>query len=429
MTSEQSRKDHYAAHSGVEGSQLKGLFLGAGASCELGMPLVWELTAELKHHITPERLRQINAAAIPRGFSFPDDVIEDAISMMSRSDVHYEHLLGYLEVQRVRARNLHQDYYGLNEWFTELVYRALYLRHKQRLLKIIPGLRFIDGIATLAEENKPLWVFTTNHDVVVDCLAAALKIPISYGFLGSKSFPRRDAAGTIVGSLHAQMLSKDDIDNGRYTFFGPGTKGINVIKIHGGLETFRFNDSESEVLRLLPFDDTPAGPILSLISANEEVYHPQARLSGVSATNQIAYADEVGELQFLRRTLLAGTFKYDERHPQVLPRMFLPLFRDSIIYVSHLVCIGYSFGDDHIDEIMRGWLEVTKQRRLEIVSPSAAVPSTLKHIAPQVSVVHQKWMAYLEPLSPRPLTLDERALKAGLEAMHKTLSEDFNTTR
>lgn len=408
--------------------RLKGLFLGAGASCELGMPLVRELTAELKHHITPELLREINAAAKPRGFSFPDDVIEDAISMMSQPGVHYENLLGYLEVQSVRERDRRQDYHGLGQWFTEHVYKALYLRHKQRLLKIIPGLRFMDGIATLAEENKPLWVFTTNHDVVVDCLAAALNIPISYGFLGSKSFPRRDAKGTIVGSLYAQMLSKGDIDNGRHTYFGPGVKGINVIKIHGGLETFRFSDSESEVLRLLPFDDTPAGPILSLISANEEVYHPKARLSGVSATNQIAYADETGELQFLHRTLLAGTFKYDERHPQVLPSMFLPLFRDNINYVSHLVCIGYGFGDDHVNKIIREWLEFTKVRHLEIVSPSAVVPSTLKHVGPQVSVMAQKVMAYLEPLSPRPLTIEERALKAGLEVMHKTLSEQFNTT-
>jgi hypothetical protein len=37
-----------------------GLFLGAGASFELGMPLVWGLTAELKAWLTPAKLRELN---------------------------------------------------------------------------------------------------------------------------------------------------------------------------------------------------------------------------------------------------------------------------------------------------------------------------------------------------------------------------------
>ena len=32
-----------------------GLFLGAGAYYEVGMPLVWELTSELKAWLTPDR--------------------------------------------------------------------------------------------------------------------------------------------------------------------------------------------------------------------------------------------------------------------------------------------------------------------------------------------------------------------------------------
>lgn len=45
------------------GDFLKGLFFGPGASRELGMPLVWELTAELRHHITPSVLRTVSQMA------------------------------------------------------------------------------------------------------------------------------------------------------------------------------------------------------------------------------------------------------------------------------------------------------------------------------------------------------------------------------
>jgi hypothetical protein len=38
-----------------------GLFLGAGASFELGMPLVWHLTEELRGYLTPDNVRELNA--------------------------------------------------------------------------------------------------------------------------------------------------------------------------------------------------------------------------------------------------------------------------------------------------------------------------------------------------------------------------------
>jgi hypothetical protein len=39
---------------------LTGLFLGAGASYEAGMPLVWELTAEIRNWLTADKLRELN---------------------------------------------------------------------------------------------------------------------------------------------------------------------------------------------------------------------------------------------------------------------------------------------------------------------------------------------------------------------------------
>ena len=38
-----------------------GLLLGAGASYDLGMPLVQELTAELKRWLTPNKLEELNS--------------------------------------------------------------------------------------------------------------------------------------------------------------------------------------------------------------------------------------------------------------------------------------------------------------------------------------------------------------------------------
>ena len=89
-------------------------------------------------------------------------------------------------------------------------------------------------------------------------------------------------------------------------------------------------------MRLLPLDDMPGGPILFLIAADEQLYYPAARAAGEHITNEIAYAGERGELQLIRRSILAGAYKFDERHPQVLPAVLLPMFKGRRNYVSYL---------------------------------------------------------------------------------------------
>jgi hypothetical protein len=107
---------------------LTGLFLGAGASYEAGMPLVWELTAEIKNWLTAEKMRKLNAGWRIQVGGYSDSVVDDLISILERPAVHYEGVLGYMEVQFRRQRALQQEYHGLYSWLTELVYYLLYHR-------------------------------------------------------------------------------------------------------------------------------------------------------------------------------------------------------------------------------------------------------------------------------------------------------------
>ena len=145
---------------------------------------------------------------------------------------------------------------------------------------------------------------------------------------------------------------------------------------------FAFRDGK-DLLIILPLGDTVDGPLQALRATNEELrYWPPLP---VGATNEIIYADHAGEMQFLRRSLLAGAFKFDSRHPQVLPPRFLEHFRSYLNRIQTLVCIGYGFGDDHINKIVREWLDFSQERRLVIVGPDAdSVPPTLLHVVAQV---------------------------------------------
>ena len=375
--------------------KLTGLFLGAGASYEIGMPLVQGLTKEICNWLTPEKLRSLNLSWRSQGRGYQDRILDDFISVLQRPVQHYESLLGYLEVQFNRSSPDSQEYHALYSWLVDLVYHLLYWRHINNVDFIKRNSAYYDGISSFVDANSPLWIFSLNHDVIIECLCSKHGIPLNAGFTNEiVHLPRKNNQCTIIGKLKAEVLPGQHLESSAMPFFAHGVRGVNLLKIHGGLDIFTFRDGK-DLLRLLPVEDDIDGPIEALRSANQElVYRPDVP---IRATNEIAYADGTGELQFLRRSLLAGAFKFNSRRPQVLPTQLLQHFRSYINNVSKLVCVGYAFSDSHINGIMREWLEFDHARRLEIVDPSVSVvPNPFLHIASQVTLQKYTTTDYLD---------------------------------
>lgn len=113
---------------------LTGLLIGAGASYEIGLPLVGELTTELKAWLSPAKLRALNTGWRAQGGGYTDAVIEDVARMLALPNLHYESILGYLETQYRRQYKFQQEYHGLYSWLVEMVYHILCLRHTQRII-------------------------------------------------------------------------------------------------------------------------------------------------------------------------------------------------------------------------------------------------------------------------------------------------------
>jgi hypothetical protein len=391
-----------------------GLLLGAGASFESGMPLVWDLTAEIKAWLTPEKLRELNTGWRAQGTGDPDTVIESLIASILNQTMHYERILGSLEVQFKRASDLRQAYYGLYGWLVELVYYLLYYRHVQNEAFITRTIRYLEGIVGLAHENTPLWIFSLNHDLIVECIAAHYGIRLDCGFSGANALPLRDKRGERIGQLPVQSLGGDRINASGLDFRNFSESGINLIKIHGALDVFTFNGCR-DFIKLAPTGSGVRGVLQSLRAANENLLYADSHfLSGkAKIINEIAYADEAGVMQFLRRTLLAGAFKFEEHSTQVLPHAILKQFQACLLRVSRLVCIGYGCGDSHINQVLRDWLEFSGNRQLELVAPGMKLcPSFLGHVASQVTLVDAYATDYLERYALSPLSLSERAHKA-----------------
>ena len=374
-----------------------GLLLGAGASYEIGMPLAQELTDELKNWLTPAKLRSLNDGWREQGLGHSDRAIDGLADILLREDMTYEHIIGHLQVEQARENS--QEHHGLIVFLLEMLYHLLEQRHVLNVSFIARAIRNLDGLRRFAEMHKPLWVLSLNHDLIVECFSAYSGVPLKCGYDEERvRLPRRDATGTEVGDVEALVMRREQLREHRLPFFEAGNFGINLLKIHGSLDEFAFNDGE-DLLKLAPAEASVDGALTALGALNREVRYVDPGWPGgvVRGANEIIYEDTEGEMQFLRRSLLGGVFKFQRQHPQTVPEELLSYFVSTLNQLSTLICIGYGFGDTHVNQAIREWLERTAERKLTIVDPMIrGVPDSLLHLSPQITLEAMKATDYLD---------------------------------
>jgi len=104
------------------------LLLGAGASYELGMPLVWDITRHLRGFYNPRHLRLLNTHWTSGGGGYVDEVVASTAALLERGDMHYEHVLGYLQTEHRRLghdRDEGNRFHGMYLRLVESVYALL----------------------------------------------------------------------------------------------------------------------------------------------------------------------------------------------------------------------------------------------------------------------------------------------------------------
>jgi hypothetical protein len=351
-------------------------------------------------------LRRLNATWRARGFGHPDEVIEDVAARLAPETFDYEALLKHLEAQYLEdAREGHAGaYHGLYAWLAQLVYQMLYRRQVERRDSYREGLQYFEGLAHLAKANRPLWIFSLNHDVLVECIAALFGIEVSGGFSQRRvALPCRNAAGQPIAALSATLLTDGEMASGQLGFFKTGWPGINLLKLHGGLDVFSVGDGR-DLIRLLPNEDTFDAIIDALQIANEGLLDANIVSSlvpdALAVMNQIPYIDAQDQPQVLGRTLLASAARLTDPYPQLMQRRWLEYFRASLAQIERLVAIGYSMSDGDVDEIVHEWLQASPAHRLEIVAPGIAqVPAFLQPLSAQVELVPASATIYLERMS------------------------------
>jgi len=367
------------------------------------MPLRSEINAELLTWLSPASLRRLNATWRSRGAGHPDEVIEDVARFFTEDELDYEALLDHLESRYLDdARpGFAESYHAMYAYLAQIVSQLLYRRQVEHRDSYREGLQYFEGIVPLARNNRPLWIFSLNHDVLIECIAALFGIEINCGFSQRTiSLPCRNDDGKTIATLQAETLTDAEMASGKLPFCVPGWPGINLLKLHGALDVFVLGDSR-DLIRLKPHDETFDAIIDALQIANEGLLTPTltTRLAPdpLAITNQIPYIDRNGQPRLLGRTLRASAARLTDPFPQLIQRRRLEYFRGSLTKVDRLVAIGYGMGDVEVNEIVREWLESARHRRLEIVVPGAQqVSPFLQRLADQVELSPASATTYLE---------------------------------
>lgn len=384
---------------------MQGLFLGAGASYELGMPLVWELTEVLKRDHVPETIRNMQHYQ-PAGsdMHWSEESVEQLISLLLDKDLHYEAVIGAIEVEAQRRLGPQESFERIRQHLVDMVSRYLVEQHSHEKKFTTIGMKYTEGLLKLIENNKPLNIFSLNHDVMVEEICTHLKKPIKAGFHRNINYWSSAFLGASF-KFPFEVLTQNDIEAGNFDFLKPGEEGVNLYKLHGALDTFLFNSCK-DFVRFYPKEIRGESHIdmLAELDYENQSLETQARIRTIQ---MLTLKDSDGVEQFFDRSLITGALKFEEAHRgRRALHTFFNKFKTDILQLQELICIGYSFGDLHINKIMSEWLRRSTEHRLVIVDPFCqAVPSFLLHLKQQV-IIEKK--SFLDFLRPPPTTEHEK---------------------
>ncbi len=201
-----------------------GLLIGAGASYEVGMPLVNELTNIVKVNI----LKRIHL------FDFKDDKnLKEIFIFKVKNMTNYEVAIG--ELENMYLENHSDILHGIIIQFIECI--QLLLLEDQIRIKMFFSEKIKDyyGIKTLFEKYKNINIFSLNHDIIFEEILRYYDIPYKDCFYKSNECNYSNLGNFKVLTL--EQLKRNNID-----WYNENEEGINLLKLHGSIDIFTAED-------------------------------------------------------------------------------------------------------------------------------------------------------------------------------------------
>ena len=297
-----------------------GFFFGAGTSCAFGLPTIWKLTEKTKDALsTSERTLYDSAEALVKDLS-------------GKSDVTIEAILNHLrEIRELTNGRTDYDFKGitgkqasdLDNTICNAIFKIIKYHTEQADVSILR--RFFAWYES-AYRGFVKEIYTTNYDMLLEMAMEANRTPYFDGFAGG----------------YEPFFSPESIES----FSGEGdstARWIRLWKIHGSLNWMKkpaTTFSEERIIRIGRIDDPK----------NELMIYPSREKYNLSRKEPyIAYFD----------------------------RLKSYLNRGQAVFIIS----GYSFGDDHINEIIYNALRNNKRLYVTVFCFSDEQVVTMEKVA------------------------------------------------
>lgn len=364
----------------------KGLLLGAGFSYDLGMPLASELTetflapfnersiaklsSQLIQQQPPHEERPINKRAVT-------SALEMILAYKRSGGLNYEALLADLQILKGFPTPSQSDRDSYHHVFCICygIIRHILSLYQQASYEVVylDNRKWFTQLENLFSEQET-WVFTLNHDLYTECLALDFGIPITYGDTGKIRFP--------VSNLDLKKLiefgttKRGQLASWEERFY-QNQRGINLVKLHGGLGELLYQDGS--LLCNLSLDHPSSRELLEQLSLCDKMayYHLGTKVPGGGKDRTIT--NLAGELDIICESLLTGGNKYSKTSNVKDGEEKLKIFDDTLARLDELTVIGYSFGDEHINFRISNALLLNQGLRVTIIDPNRhTVPDCIK---------------------------------------------------
>ncbi|MGZ0015396.1 SIR2 family protein [Yeosuana sp. AK3] len=270
-----------------------GFFFGAGTSCALGIPNVEQLTTGIEAKLTGDFLANFKL------------VKKDLETIITDRKVNIEDILNQIRRIRELTGESAKVYEGVSGENSKLLDKEVctiiydIILEKESLADIDKTKKFFAWLSLLNRDFSKE-VFTTNYDLIIEKSLEASQIPYFDGFVGSfEPFFWQESID--------QFVSKNDMTQ----------NWIRLWKIHGSLSWFWKEDKKTKAQKIIRI-----GKIENIKKEDNElvIYPSKEKYDSSKKQPFIAYFDR------LKNYLLSGELLF--------------------------VFTGYSFSDQHINEII-----------------------------------------------------------------------------
>lgn len=285
------------------GKRRIGFLFGAGTSQSVGLDGIWQLTDAVGSALDSELAVHYQKLREQAG---PDGHVEQILSSVRLR----RELLGDSADKRVDGLS-GKDAARLDRAICDAILTRVQIEPPKGLK---PHINFSNWVRSV-ERTHPVEIFTTNYDVLIERGLEATMTPHFDGFVGS--FEPHFAPGTVDPQLHSATSD-----------FIPPASWVRVWKIHGSIGwRVATYDGVQRIIRV-PHRQAKDGEDLL-------IYPSRDKYSNSRKQPYVSYQDR------LRRFVLSGE--------------------------AMLVIAGYSFGDQHLNEIIFEGLRTNRRLAVTVL--------------------------------------------------------------